>query len=29
VMDAALDASIEYAKWYTDYLKTKNQWYVC
>jgi hypothetical protein len=25
VMDAALDASIEYAKWYTDYLKTKNQ----
>jgi hypothetical protein len=24
VMDAALDASIEYAKWYTDYLKTKN-----
>lgn len=25
VMDAMLDASIEYAKWYTEYLKTKNQ----
>jgi hypothetical protein len=24
-MDAALDASIEYAKWYVDYLNTKNQ----
>jgi hypothetical protein len=28
-MDAMLDASIEYAKWYTEYLKTKNQWYDC